>query len=391
MRALAAVAFYLALAAPLTAQITARFYLNKDSYSVGEPLMFTMEVKNQTPDTIYLFPKPSGKCSDLFTFSMNGPGMLCETRFETECTDDTVDVKAGDTYTAQWPLDFWYRIDHEGKWDVTISRKTHYTGLKTGVRSLDFSSQLQLNVVPGDPAQVEEVLRKFQADLQSPDPNVRHDALDVLATTAPDYFHDETMRLAREEDAFYVEHAVGALSRMNTPETRAMLAEIITTRKIDSDSEEAARCHAIEGLGMSGDASYLAMLVPYADHTNTPCEGELAMQAMARLGRGSAVPQLQTYLHSQDPKQRLYAVEALRITSAPEAVDPLIGALRDKDADVRAKAAASLSELTGHSIVKPGQPSPGPIQLENLWRTWWHNHQQTAKMVEYPPMICRMP
>lgn len=247
-----------------------------------------------------------------------------------------------------------------------------------------------MNIVPGDPARVEETLRKFQTDLQNPDPNVRHDALDVPAATAPLYFHDETMRLAREEDVFYVEHADEALARMNTPEARAMLAEIVTSRKADSPEEQNARCGAIKGLGTSGDASYLPMLVPYTEHTST-CESEFAMVAIAELGKGSAVSQLQNFLHSPQPNQRLYAVEALRLTTSPDAVDALIGALRDKDASVREKAASSLIELTGHSVIRPNQPAFGPIQLENLWRTWWHTHHQDAMLIEPLPEICRMP
>ena len=50
-----------------SAQVTARFYLNKDTYSIGEPLTFTLEIKNSTPDSVYLFPKVPGKCSDAFT------------------------------------------------------------------------------------------------------------------------------------------------------------------------------------------------------------------------------------------------------------------------------------------------------------------------------------
>ena len=374
-----------------TAQVTARFYLNKDSYSVGEPLTFTLEVKNATPDVIYLFPKLGGKCSDKISFWMNAPGYACGTAFETECGDDTQDLKPGVTYTAQWPLDFWYRIVHEGSYDVSISRQIRYSTLKGGMQTFPVSSKLVLKVVHGNPAQVEEVLQKFRADLQNPDPYVQHEALDVLATTAPSYFYDETLRLARDEDAFYVEHAVGALGRMNTPEARAVLAEVITTRKIEgNDDEQSARCHAIESLGNSGDANYVAMLEPYTAHTST-CESEFAMTAIAKLGKGSVVPQLQSLLQSPVQKQRLNAVRALRITSSPDAVDALIGALRDKDPEVRAQAATALTDLTGHSVIQPGKPQPGPIQLENLWRAWWHNHKQSAKLVDYPGELCRMP
>ena len=379
-----------ALTSVCQAQLTANFHLNKETYAVGEPLMFTLEIKNGTPDTIYLFPKATGKCSDQFEFWMTGPGMGCGVPWDPGCTDETVELPAGETYTAEWPLDFWYRVTREGTYQLSIMRPVRYSTLKGGIQSLSVSSKMTVQVVPDDPAQVEQALQKFHADLQSPDNVVRHTALDVLATTAPDYYYNEALRLARDPDPFYVEHAVGGLGRMNTPEARAVLAEVITTRKIEgSDDEQSARCHAIESLGNSGDASYVPFLETYVPRAAT-CEGLYAMMAIAKLGKGSVVSELQAQLQSPVQKQRWWAIRALRITNSREAVDAIITGLRDKDPEIRAHANTSLTELTGHSVTKPGAPQPSPTQLENLWRAWWHNNRQTAKLAEYPGEICRM-
>jgi hypothetical protein len=390
MRALRAVVlFTVCLAITASAQVTARFYLNQETYSIGEPLMFTMEIKNSTPDSMYLFPKASGKCSDAFTFSMTG-NLLCGVSWDPLCSDDAVELPAGETYTAEWPLDFWYHVTREGTYQVSISRPIRYSTLKGGIQSLPASSKLTLRVAPTDPAKVEQALQKFHADLQSPDPLVRHSALDVLATTAPDYFYDEALRLARDPDPFNVEHAAGGLGRMNTPEARQVLAEVITTRKIEgNDEEQSARCHAIESLGNSGDAAYVPFLEPYVPRANT-CEGLYAMTAIAKLGKGSVVSLLQVQLQSPVQKQRWWAIRALRITNSPDAVDAIITALRDKDPEIRAHAATSLTELTGHSVTKPGARSPTPIQLENLWLAWWHNHKNSTSIVQYPGELCHM-
>jgi len=373
-----------------SAQLAARFHLNKDTYSIGEPLMFTLEIKNPTPDTVSLFPKAVGKCSDAFNFTMSGPGPACSVPWDPGCTDDTVELPAGETYTAEWPLDFWYHVTRAGSYSVDISRPIRYSTLKGGIQSLAVSSRLTLQVVPADPAQIEQSLQKFHADLQSPDNLVRHTALDVLATTAPDYFYDEALRLARDPDPFNVEHAVGGLGRMNTPEARQVLAEVITTRKIEgNDDEQSARCHAIESLGNSGDATYVPFLEPYVPRADT-CEGLYAMAAIAKLGKGSVVPLLQTQLQSPVQKQRWWAIRALRITNSPDAVDAIITALRDKDPEIRAHAATSLTELTGHSVTKRGVPTPTPLQLENLWLAWWHNHKNSTTIIDYPGELCHM-
>lgn len=377
-------------AASLDAQVAARFYLSKNTYSIGEPLMFTLEIKNSTPDSVYLFPKAAGKCSDAFTFSMTG-NSFCSVSWDPACTDDTVELSAGETYTAEWPLDFWYHVTRKGTYEVSISRPIRYSTLKGGIQSLPVSSKMKLQLIPADPAQVEQSLQKFHADLQSPDNIVRHTALDVLSTTAPDYFYAEALRLARDPDPFNVEHAVGGLGRMNTPEARQVLAEVITTRTIEgSDDEQSARCHAIESLGNSGDSTYISFLEPYVPRAST-CEGLYAMTAIAKLGKGSVVPLLQAQLQNPVQKQRWWAIRALRITNSPDAVDAIIIALRDKDPDIRAHAATSLTELTGHSVTKAGAAQPSLTQLENLWRAWWHIHRSSTTIGEYPGELCRMP
>ena len=109
MRALSAVVLLtVCLAIAAYAQV-ARFHPNQKTYSVGEPLMFTLEIKNSTPESIYLFPNAVGKCSDAFTFSMTG-NSLCSVSWDPACSDDTVELPAGETYTAEWPLDFWYHV-----------------------------------------------------------------------------------------------------------------------------------------------------------------------------------------------------------------------------------------------------------------------------------------
>src|SRR5262249_18489200 len=151
-------------------------------------------------------------------------------------------------------------------------------------------------------------------------------------------------RLARDEDPFNVEHAVGALGRLNTDEARSLLAEILARPDLANDAGRASRCHAIEALGLSGDTTYLSTLLPHVQHTGD-CESEAAALAVGRLGGGAAVPDLRTLMSSQKVDDRLHAVAGLRNASSPEAVDALIDALRDKNKGVRAQADANLAEM----------------------------------------------
>ena len=375
-------------------ELEGRFYPDKGSYATGEPLIFWMEIKNVGKQPAYLFAKPPGQCSDVFTFSAQeitpkASGFACGTTWDTQCSDDLYLLKPVEAYTVNWPLDFWYRIEHAGKYKVSIARHTWFSAGGMGAKELQFSSEFEFSVVPSDPAYVQSVLQKFEADMRSKDPSVQHDALDVLASTAPAYFQNEILRLAHDPDGFKVEHAVGGLRRLNTPQSSAALADIITTRHLSNDDEITLRCNAIQALGDSGDASYITMLGPYAEHVDT-CESEAAMQAIATLGKKTAVRQLQSFLQNPQAKLRENAASALRLTVSPDAVDALIPVLRDKDEAVRLRASTSLVELTAHSVQKPDQPPPSPLQMENLWRVWWQANRQSIKLVEPGPEFCRM-
>jgi hypothetical protein len=370
------------------AQVTASFRFDKDSYAVGEPLMFTLEFKNTGNETIYLFPKVPGECTSAFDFSMTGPGQWCEVPWKIPC-EEPLELKPGDVYPEGWPLDFWYRIEKPGTYKTTITLDTRYLNPKRGVKPLHVASDLELNVVPGDPVDLERELAQWKANLNDPDFNKRHDALDVLSTVAPAYFHDDIFRLARDEDPFNVEHAVGALGRLNTDEARALLAEILNRSSLAGEAGEASRIHAIEELGLSGDTSYLSVLLPRVQHTSDH-ESELAAVAVGRLGRGAGVPALRTLMSSSKVDDRMHAVSGLGVASSPEAVEALIDALRDKDKGVRDQAQAALVEMTGHSVFRSGQTPSNPLQLENSWRAWWAKHSSDTKLAEPRGVLCRM-
>ena len=77
---------------------------------------------------------------------------------------------------------------------------------------------------------------------------------------ATEYFQDIAMTVSQSKDAQAVLHAVGALERIHTAETRAALGNLLTADEAHSEDEIRVRIHAIEGLGPSGDASYQTLI-----------------------------------------------------------------------------------------------------------------------------------
>jgi HEAT repeat protein len=358
-------------------ELKGRFYAEKDSYMLGEPLFFSMEIKNTGNELVYLNAR-KGECLDKYEFSLQKAGFTGSTTWDNQCHGEPLPLKPGETDTSRWPLDFWFRVEHEGKFNLTVTRRMRTSSVSRGITELTFSSTFEFNVVPSDEQGVQKVLQDFERNLHSDDPEIRHNALDVMSTTAPTYFHEIALRLAHDKDVFNVLHAIGALRRMNTPEGRVALADILATREANSEDEITARANAIQALGESEDESYLALVTPYVRDTSEHIQ-LAAMIAVAKLGNEPTVPQLQRLLLSPDPITRKNAAFALRFSINPSAVDALIGDLTDKDPTVRGRILTSLTELTGHSVPIASNRNVSSQVVQNLWRAWWqHNGARTS-------------
>lgn len=368
-------------------ELQGRFYPEKDSYMVGEPVLFNMEIKNTGEQAVYVNAKEPGKCLDTYEFFVSGAGSACAAKWDGECNDEQASLGPGNSFTGQWPLNFWYQFEREGKYEVSATRHIPIRSVRGELQDFTFTSKFEVNLTPADPARVQSIVQDFERNLHSSDPDIRHGALDVLSTTAPSYFQPVALRLSRDEDPFVVLHAVGALGRINTLETRAALADVILTRKATTDYEIDARIRAIEALGRSRDDSYLGLVERYADDKNEFIQ-LAAMVAMAELGKAEAVPQLQRVFLSADATARKNAAYALRFSTAPEAVEALINAITDKDAKVRERVLTSLKELTGQSAGDGGDGS-SPEKTQSDWRSWWRTHKDKLTLPELQ-FLCGM-
>ncbi len=346
---------------PASAQdLQGRFYAEKDSYILGEPVLFNVEMKNSGKGVAYLNAKNSAQCVDSYEFVISGAGAICGARWDPECQDEESALEPGESSSGQWPLDSWYQFEREGKYQVTATRHIPVRLDRGEVHDFTFVSKFEVNLEPADSIRVQSILQEFERNLHSSDPDVRHAALDVLATTSPTYFEATALRLSRDEDPFVVLHAVAALGRLNTPQARAALADVIAPGKSTKESAPdkavtnygLARIRAIEALGQSGDVSYLGLIERYVDDPNEYVQ-LAAMVGIAQLGRSEAVPQLQHFFFSVDPVTRKNAAYALRYSTVPNAVEILINAITDKDSKVREQVITSLSN--------PGRESANPV------------------------------
>jgi HEAT repeats len=358
-----------------------RFYPEKERYVVGEPVIFDVEIKNTGKQVVYL-PAKGNKCLDTYAFSVSGSGPACSATWDVACQDDESPLAPGDNIHGEWPLDSWYRFEREGRYEVSATRHVPIRNSRGEIHDFTFSSKFEVNLEPADPLSVQRILQEFERNLHSSDPDVRHAALDVLATTAPSYFEATALRLSRDEDPFVVLHAVAALGRMNTPETRAALADVIAPGKSSAESAPnkpvtdygVARIRAIEALGRSGDGSYQGLIERYTDDKNEYVQ-LAAMVAIAELGNAEAIPQLQRFLFSADPVTRKNAAYGLRYSTTPDAIETLIDAIADKDLTVRERVLTSLTQVTAQSFGDSAPDAASAQKIQNEWRFWWKAHK----------------
>jgi hypothetical protein len=359
-----------------------RFYPEKARYVVGEPVIFNMEIKNTGKQVIYL-PVKGNKCLDTYTFSVSGSGSACSATWDLACQDDESALAPGYGIHGEWPLDSWYRFEREGKYEVSATRHVPIRNSRGEIHDFTFSSKFEVNLEPADPLSVQSILQEFERNLRSSDPDVRHAALEVLATTAPSYFEATALTLARDEDPFVVLHAVSALGRMNTPQTRAVLADVIASGKLSVESAPNkpvtdygfARIRAIEALGRSGDASYQGLIERYTDDKNEYVQ-LAAMVAIAELGNAEAIPQLQRFLFSADPVTRKNAAYGLGYSTTPDAIETLIDAIADKDLTVRERVLTSLTQVTAQSFGDNAPDAASAQKIQDEWRLWWKAHKK---------------
>jgi hypothetical protein len=374
-------------------ELEGRFYLEKDSYVVGEPVLFNMELQNTGKEMIFINGKNRGDCVDSYDFEVSGSGTACSARWDPGCQDDEFGLGPGEVYKGQWPLDSWYHFEREGKYDVTATRHIPVRSSRGEIHDFTFASKFQLKLEPSDSIRVQTALQEFERNLHSSDPEIQHRALDVMATTAPTYFESTALRLCHDEDLFVVAHAVEALGRLNTPEARAALAEVLGSGKSPKESAPdrpvsdfgLVHIRAIEALGRSGDSSYQGVIERYLDDANEYVQ-LAAMVAIAQLGRDQAVLQLQRFLLNPDPVTRKNAVYGLRYSTAQTAIGTLIDAISDKDAQVRERALASLREVTGQAI---GAAAASPESIQGEWQTWWEAHKDKFALPKLQ-FLCRM-
>jgi hypothetical protein len=384
-------------------QLSGRFYFEKDTFAVGEPVFLYFEVTNTgtgpqdvnranpyTPCAGYDIklssdPSPTSSCAIL-----PRPG---------SCATSSMPLERGAKHVERILLNYERKSIEPGDHEVEAVRHlghgprgTELSRLPESV--LEVHNHLHFFVDPNikfgskefqvwvDQVRSEELQIRADGSLseelwdwvsQGRRTNIEKygEAVRVLASLAPPSLEDTLIDFATSGKLWG--DAQLAMGRLNTPRSRAVLAEMLRDGRPGSPEHY----EAANFLGSSGDPQWFPLLL--ADAKKQP-GGDLSPAAES--GGDRAVPFLVDLIHS-DTELRLQAISAMGATGSRAAVPMLLDLLRSADAKTSECALYALQMLTRRAL-KGAEDSPQ--SQYPIWQAWWSREGAHARI--YKPTDC---
>jgi len=360
-----------------TAQVSGRFFLEKETYAVGEPVLLYFEVANIGSEAVnipvadpYSFcsgygiqvssdPKPSPSC---------GPGGIAGSCFSSETA-----LKPGEKRTERILLNEEHDVRAPGAYVVEAERSLGYA-----LASVNFFEAAKSNVEVrekllfrvGEDARIDEAsLQAWVQQLKSDDGAKRREAARVLAALAPPSLEDLLLGFC-DSDEFRV-WAPRAMHGLNTPRSLQALADLLN--KTEPGTYEHMK--SADFLAETGDAKWYPVLREVAE--KKPNIANYVDNA-ASSGGEQSLPLLLTLMQSSDKEfTRINAVTALGYTGSRMAMPILLNLLRGDDLDIAQRALFALRQLT-HRTEGDAVWSDHPQEHYARWAAWWSREGSSA-------------
>ena len=392
--------YCLLAAAPASAQeLTATFYPQKTVYLLGEPIWFVFEVTNKGNVPVRIeYADPYGVCAFAWGYSFDVPRAMTvghwRCGYVASCAGGgSKPLAAGATYSQRLLLNQWFLVNHPGRYRVSASRNLRYSvragdfGILTDPASRIFKSEFEIEVVTGEKAKVESAFAPFLKNLGSRDFDRGVEAVETITAMAPPFLERTLIALATGRDSFAQSRAIPALGRLNTAESRRVLAKLI------EDRQGYYFWQALDALVQTGDRTYVPLLAKLA---REPAWQNLAIPAFGELGGREVVPTLAPLVHyslgpPNEPPVQSLAIRGLANTRCREAVPYLIEALRTPL--VHRDAVNALDQLT-HFVIREEKSNhwlyteddKAADRMADRWQRWWKSMGENGKL--YGPGDC---
>lgn len=359
-------------------QVTGRFYIEKDTFALGEPVFLYFEATNSGTDTQNVYKAyPYSFCSgyqihvssDLATDS-SCAGMAAAGG---SCASSDAPLEPGKKVTERILLNYEHKIDSAGLYEIEAERNFSYA---PGNEDFFTARNNSLEVHAHLTFRVDENAEWGGTDLQSwvellhsADSAKQREAGLTLASVAPKSLEDVLLGFADNSELRL--WAPLAFHRLNTPRSLAGLAKMLDTTKPGTyDHMKAA-----DFLAKSGDPKWFPQLLGVAQ--KNPKIGNYVYDA-AESGGDQILPTLLSMLQSPDTEfTHPIAVSAFGYTGSRSAVPILLGLLRSSDSGDAQRALYGLRQLT-HRDVGGDRWFDNPQSQYSVWVKWWNEEGARA-------------
>jgi len=353
-------------------ELAGRFYPEKQTYLVGEPVFIDFEITNTGDQPVWIDQRMGQPCIEPDPIEVVGAkhhgfgwdtSSGCFGGVGGSCASGTKEVKPGAKFTGRIFLNARFRLDHAGTYQVHARRSVpvylseDWETSPTAVTK-DFSTDFSITLRQGSEQELEAVYQPYVNDAKTPDEGDHWQAVGAIEEMAPPFLEDLILKLADVPNRA----SPRALLRLNTPRAKQKLREM-------AEGSTYRAQEALQVLAETRDPSFLPVLIRIADKS-TDGTRDLAIQSIGLFG-DDAVPFLLSTLSDPDVNARIAAVRGLGLTKSRSAVSIVIGVLLNRDPQVFDVATQSLAQLTHHSITKEPWNEPPSADEYMRWHVWW--------------------
>ena len=350
-------------------QISGRFYLEKSTFAVGEPVFLYFEVTNDGTEPVNIYKAdPYSFCSGYQIEVRGGPNTDASCSpggVGGSCASSDTPLPAGKRYVERLLLNFGHDLHSPGEYSVEVARAFPSASAKLEYYeapkdTLELRDTLRFTVDPNATLE-SNTLQPWVDQLSSSDPSKRHEAALTLASIASPQLEDTLLTFA--DVAEFRPFAPLAFHRLNTTRSMAALAGLVKKAQPGTNEHmESARY-----LADSGDQQWFPLLQKVAIEN---AQNSIYPEYAATLGGEKMLPTLVSLTNSPDRQfAASNAVMAMGSTGSRAAVPILIELLKNRDPDIADRARYGLRQLTHRAASLDNTDNPQSSYLQ--WSHWW--------------------
>ncbi len=365
------------------AQVSGRFFLEKETYARGEPVFLLFEASNEGSETISIGSAvPESFCSG-YEIRVNSTTRVnsdcAPLLLSGSCLSSSVILKPGEKRVERVLLNDQHEIRTPGTYVVEAIRSIGYAPasvdyFEAAKSYTEVRERLSFHV--DKESKVEDSSLQAWADqLNSEYPDQRREAARVLSVMAPVSL--ETLLLGFCDSAEFRPWAPRAMHGLNTSRSLQALADLF--QKTEPGTPE--HIDSATFLGESGDPKWFTILREIAEKRPNVAN---YVDAAAASGGEEALPLLLSLMQSPDrTTTHVNAVSALAYTAARAAIPILLDLLRSGESDIEQRVYLALRQLTHLTGDTP--QGEHPQGLYQRWVAWWFFEGQTAPIYRANP------